>query len=91
MEQETSKRTTKNIHVLAYERGRTRWFHSLNSVVGSFGVNSVHKLKGLIESGSTAPDGYTTFDYAVEGYPYNGMKSSDIDRYVEDRFKEELW
>lgn len=84
----SDKASTKRIHVLAYERGRTVWFSSLNMVIGSYGVASIHKLKVLIESGATAPDGYTTFDYAIEGYPYEGMKDRDYERLVDDKFKE---
>lgn len=78
----------KPLHVLAYERGRTVWYHSLRDVIGKYGLASVHKLKVLVDTGATAPDGYTTFDYAIEGFPYDGMKDRDWERFVDENFKE---
>ena len=89
METRTDQKPKKKpLHVLAYERGRTVWYHSLRDVIGMYSLASVHKLKCLIETGATAPDGYTTFDYAIEGYPYDGMKDQDWDRFVADEYKE---
>jgi len=75
--------------VIAYERRRTTWFHSLGSVVGSYGIRSVGQLQKLINTGATAPDGYTTFDYAIDGYPYKGMSERDWERLVDERYWEE--
>ncbi len=75
-------------HVLAYERSGTRWYHSLSAVVGKYGVTSVGQLQKLIDSGACASDGYTTFDYAIEGLPYNGMKERDVERFVDEKYKE---
>lgn len=74
--------------VIAFERGRTRWYHSLGEIVGCYGIKSVGQLQRLINTGETAPDGYTTFDYAIEGYPYKGMKERDFERYVDEKFRD---
>ena len=79
-------RACKN--VIAYERGRTVWYSSFNSVVGHYGTRTPTQVKKLLEGGVTAPDGYTTFDYAIEGYPYEGMKDRDFEKLVDDKWKE---
>lgn len=90
MPDDSSKRGFLNDcqHVLAYERGRTVWYHSLHAVVGSYGVSTVGQLLKLINTGATASDGYTTFDFAIDGNPYDGMKDRDWERFVDDKWKE---
>lgn len=76
-------------HVLAYERNRTVWYHSLSSVLGKYGISTVNQVLKLIDSGATAQDGYTTFDFAIDGYPYDGMKDRDWDKFVDEKYKGE--
>lgn len=90
MSDDTEKRGFLNpcFPVIAYERGKTRWFHSLGAVVGNYGLTTVNQLQRLINTGATAPDGYTTFDYAIEGFPYKGMKARDVEKYVDEKYKD---
>lgn len=76
--------------VIAYERGRTVWYCSLRDAVqnGGYRLLNVGQLQRLIETGATASDGYTTFDYAVEGYPYCGMGERDVERLVDERYRD---
>lgn len=48
--------------VIAYERTGSFVYSSLTDCCNEFGIRYVSSLKKLIESGGTAPDGYTTFD-----------------------------
>lgn len=73
--------------VLAHEdNGETRWYRSISKVVGKYGIKTPLKLKKLIENGKVGPDGYTTFDYALEGYLYDGMTEKDIKKFVYETF-----
>lgn len=48
--------------VIAYERTGSFVYRSLTDCCNEFNIRYVSSLKKLIESGGTAPDGYTTFD-----------------------------
>jgi hypothetical protein len=48
--------------VIAYERTGSFVYRSFTDCCNEFGIRYVSSLKKLIESGGTAPDGYTTFD-----------------------------
>lgn len=73
--------------VLAHEgKGKTKWYRSVSKVVGNYGIKTALKLKNLIETGRVGPDGHTTFDYALEGYLYDGMTEKDVKKYVHENF-----
>lgn len=76
--------------IVAIERKRMVWYRSKRDVLiyGGYGVKGMRRLEELLETGSTAPDGYTTFMEPYEGWPYEGMSQKDVDSYVDDRFKE---
>ena len=90
MPDDSSKRGAINpcSSVIAYERGRTIWYHSLRDCItfGEYGVHTVWQLQDLISTGATAPDGYTTFDVPVEAWPYEGMALIDLEK-IDEKYK----
>jgi len=59
---ETKTIIKDNAKVIAYERTGSFVYMSLTDCCHEFNIRYISSLKKLIESGGTAPDGYTTFD-----------------------------
>ncbi len=62
MSKENNVIINTNAKVIAYERTGSFVYSSFTDCCNEFGIRYVSSLKKLIESGGTAPDGYTTFD-----------------------------